>query len=188
MLCEFQRGVGGARPPLNPPLYIYLVNRFHRGHAAYILLYTYQLAIQEYIGRVLLLYTYQLAIQEYIGRVTGFMKAIQAAVVQHSRRRGGNSGFSKPASTVEPNLTYILHYTKQSLDLPIQVQWNFFLIFSVSPLIHVKFKKNTLEFHISKNILKMIKTKKPITPNFVLYIDTHLYTLVCRFHVNKEVY
>ena len=171
MLCEFQRGVGGARPPLNPPLYIYLVNRFHRGHAAYILLYTYQLAIQEYIGRV-----------------TGFMKAIQAAVVQHSRRRGGNSGFSKPASTVEPNLTYILHYTKQSLDLPIQVQWNFFLIFSVSPLIHVKFKKNTLEFHISKNILKMIKTKKPITPNFVLYIDTHLYTLVCRFHVNKEVY
>ena len=64
----------------------------------------------------------------------------------------------------------------------------FFKKISVSPLIHVKFKKNTLEFHISKNILKMIKTKKPITPNFVLYIDTHLYTLVCRFHVNKEVY
>jgi asparagine N-glycosylation enzyme membrane subunit Stt3 len=35
----------------------------------------------------------------------------------------------------------------------------FFWFFSVLPLIHVKFKKkkSTAEFHISKNILKMIK-------------------------------
>jgi hypothetical protein len=39
--------------------------------------------------------------------------------------------------------------------------------------------------------IKNDKTKQPIMPSFVLYIEytlKHLYTLVCRFHVNKEVY
>jgi len=44
------------------------------------------------------------------------------------------------------------------------------LIFSVSPLIHVKLKKSTVEFHTSKNI-KNDKIKKPIKPSFVLYIE-----------------
>ena len=46
----------------------------------------------------------------------------------------------------------------------------FFWFFSVSPLIHVKFKNSTVEFHTFKNI-KNDKTKKPITPSFVLYIE-----------------
>jgi hypothetical protein len=36
--------------------------------------------------------------------------------------------------------------------------------------------------------IKNAKTKKPIMPGFVLYIEYTFSTLVCRFHVNKEVY
>jgi hypothetical protein len=35
------------------------------------------------------------------------------------------------------------------------------LIFSVSPLIHGKLKKSTVQFHTSKNILKRIKQRNP---------------------------
>jgi hypothetical protein len=66
---------------------------------------------------------------------------------------------------------------------------NVFGFFYVSPLIHVKLnKKSTVEFHTSKNILKKIKQRNQ-SPQVLFYIpNTHLYTLVCRFHVNKEVY
>ena len=77
-------------------------------------------------------------------------------------------------------ILYILHYTKQSLDLPInkcRFNGKVFLIFSVSPLIHVKLKK-IVEFHTSKNI-KNDRTKQPITPSFVLYIEYTLnYTFI----------
>jgi hypothetical protein len=64
----------------------------------------------------------------------------------------------------------------------------FFWFFSVSPLIHVKYKKSTVEFHTSKNILKMIKQRNQSRQVLFYISNTHLYTLVCRFNVNKEVY
>ena len=63
---------------------------------------------------------------------------------------------------------------------------NIFGFFSVSPLIHVKLKKSTVEFHTSKNILKMIKQRNQSCQVLFYISNTHLYTLVCRFHVNKE--
>ena len=64
----------------------------------------------------------------------------------------------------------------------------FFWFFSVSPRIHLKLKKSTVEFHTSKNILKMIKQRNQSRQVLFYISNTHLYTLVCRFHVNKEVY
>ena len=46
----------------------------------------------------------------------------------------------------------------------------FFYFFCITPHIR-KIKKSTIEFHTSKNILKMIKQRKPMTPSFVLYIE-----------------
>ena len=57
----------------------------------------------------------------------------------------------------------------------------FFDIFS-------KIKKSTVEFHTSKNILKMIKQSNQSCQVLFYISNTHLYTLVCQFHVNKEVY
>jgi hypothetical protein len=57
----------------------------------------------------------------------------------------------------------------------------FFDIFS-------KIKKSTVEFHTSKNILKMIKQSNQSCQVLVYISNTHLYTLVRQFHVNKEVY
>ena len=51
-----------------------------------------------------------------------------------------------------------------------------------------KIKKSTVEFHTSKNILKMIKQRNQSRQVLFYISNTHLYTLVCRFHVNKEVY
>ena len=45
----------------------------------------------------------------------------------------------------------------------------FFYFFCITPHTR-KEKKSTVEFHTSKNI-KNDKTKKPIMPNFVLYIE-----------------
>jgi hypothetical protein len=64
----------------------------------------------------------------------------------------------------------------------------FFGFFSVSPLMHVKLKKSTVEFHASKNILKMIKQRNQSCQVLFYISNTHLYTLVCQFHVCKEVY
>jgi hypothetical protein len=55
-----------------------------------------------------------------------------------------------------------------------------FLIFFCITSHTCKILKSTVEFHTSKNILKMIKKKKqPITPSFVLYIEYTLnYTFI----------
>jgi hypothetical protein len=66
-----------------------------------------------------------------------------------------------------------IYYTTQNNPWICRYRFNgkVFLIFSVSPLIYLKLKKkSTAEFHTSKNI-KNDKTKKPITPSFVLYIE-----------------
>ena len=60
--------------------------------------------------------------------------------------------------------------------------------FSVSPLTHVKLQKSIVEFHTSKNILKMIKQRNQSRQVLFYISNTHFYTLVCWFHVNKEVY
>jgi hypothetical protein len=49
----------------------------------------------------------------------------------------------------------------------------------------VKFKKSTVEFHTSKNILKMIKQRNQSCQVLFYISNTHLYTLVCRFHVGS---
>ena len=86
-------------------------------------------------------------------------------------------------------IVYILHYTKQSLDLPIQVQWkSFFDFFLYHPSYTENIKKSTVDVHTSKNILKMIKQRNQSCQVLFYISNTHLYTLVCRFHVNKEVY
>ena len=73
-------------------------------------------------------------------------------------------------------IVYILHYTKQSLDLPMEkFNGKVFFIFFVSPLIHIKLKKSTIEFHISKNILKMIKQTNHA--KFCSIYRIHIYTL-----------
>jgi len=55
--------------------------------------------------------------------------------------------------------TSSIYYTTQNKPWICRYRFNgnLFLIFSVSPLIHVKLKKSTVEFHTFKNILKMIK-------------------------------
>ena len=54
-------------------------------------------------------------------------------------------------------IIYILHYTKQSLDLRFRFNAFFFIdFFCITPHTR-KIKKSTVEFHTSKNILKMIK-------------------------------
>jgi hypothetical protein len=57
--------------------------------------------------------------------------------------------------------TSSIYYTTQNNPWICQYRFNgkVFLIFSVSPLRHIKLKKSTVEFHTSKNILKMIKQR-----------------------------
>jgi hypothetical protein len=64
----------------------------------------------------------------------------------------------------------------------------FFLIFFCITPHTRKLKKCTIEFHTSKNILKMIKQRNQSRQVLFYISNTHLYTLVCRFHVNKEIY
>jgi hypothetical protein len=73
--------------------------------------------------------------------------------------------------------TSSIYYTTQNNPWICRYRFNgkVFLIFSVSSLIHVKIKKSTVEFHTSKNILKMIKQRNQ---SFLFYIsNTHLYVL-----------
>jgi hypothetical protein len=86
--------------------------------------------------------------------------------------------------------TSSIYYTTQTIlgFVDIGSMEKFFWFFSVSPLIHVKLKKSTVEFHTSKNILKMIKQRNQSRQVLFYISNTHLYTLLCRFHVNKEVY
>jgi hypothetical protein len=83
-----------------------------------------------------------------------------------------------------------IYYTTQHNPWICRYRFNgkVFFIFSVSPLIQVKLEKSTVEFHTSKNILKMIKERNQSRQVLFYISNTHLYTLVCRFHVNKEVY
>jgi hypothetical protein len=60
--------------------------------------------------------------------------------------------------------------------------------FLYHPLTHVKLQKSIVEFHTSKNILKMIKQRNQSRQVLFYISNTHFYTLVCWFHVNKEVY
>ena len=86
--------------------------------------------------------------------------------------------------------TLSIYYTTQNNPWICQYRINgkVFLIFSVSALIHIKLRKRTVEFHTSKNILKMIKQRNQSCQVLFYISNTYLYTLVCRFHVNKEVY
>jgi hypothetical protein len=87
--------------------------------------------------------------------------------------------------------TSSIYYTTQNNPWICRYRFNgnvFLSFFFVSPLIHVKFKKGTVEFHISKNILEMIKQRNQSRQVLSYISNTHLYTLVCQFHVNKEVY
>jgi hypothetical protein len=49
------------------------------------------------------------------------------------------------------------------------------------PLTHVKLQKSTVEFHTSKNILKMIKQRNQSRQVLFYISNTHFYTLVCLF-------
>jgi hypothetical protein len=63
----------------------------------------------------------------------------------------------------------------------------FFYCFCITPHTR-KIKKSTVEFHTSKNILKMIKQRNQSCQVLFYISNIYLYTFVCRFHVNKEVY
>jgi hypothetical protein len=58
----------------------------------------------------------------------------------------------------------------------------FCYLFCITP--HTR-KKSTVKFHTSKHILKMIKQRNQSRQVLFYISNTHLYTLVCRLHVNK---
>ena len=85
-----------------------------------------------------------------------------------------------------------IYYTTQNNPWICRYRFNgkgFLIFFCITPCTR-KIKKSTVEFHASKNILKMIKQRNQSRQLlfYILNTCTHLYTLVCRFHVNKEVY
>jgi hypothetical protein len=79
--------------------------------------------------------------------------------------------------------TSYIYYTTQNNPWICRYRFNgkVFWFFFVSPLIHVKLNKSTVEFHTSKNILKMIKERNQSRQVLFYISNTHLYTLVCRF-------
>ena len=68
-------------------------------------------------------------------------------------------------------IVYILHYTKQSLHLSIQVQWKKKMIFFLYHPSYTSNKTKVQQSFIYLKHTKNDKTKKPITPSFVLYIE-----------------
>ena len=74
--------------------------------------------------------------------------------------------------------TLSIYYTSQTIlgFADIGSMEKFFWFFSVSPLIHVKKKKITVEFHTSKNILKMIKQRNQ-SCKFCSIYRIHIYAL-----------
>jgi hypothetical protein len=85
-----------------------------------------------------------------------------------------------------------IYYTTQNNPWICRYSFNrkvFLIFFCITPQTR-KIKKSTVEFHTSKNILKMIKQRNQSHQVLFYISNIHLYTLVCRFHVqvNKEVY
>jgi hypothetical protein len=81
--------------------------------------------------------------------------------------------------------TSSIYYTTQNNPWICQYMFNgkvFFDFFCITPHTCKILKK----YSRSKNILKMIKQRNQSRQ--VLFYISNLYTLVCRFHVNKEVY
>ena len=89
-------------------------------------------------------------------------------------------------------IVYILYYTTLHKTIigftDIGSMEKFFWFFLYHPSYTYNFKKSTVEFHTSKNILKRIKQRTQSRQVLFYISNTHLYTLVCRFHVNKKVY
>jgi hypothetical protein len=88
--------------------------------------------------------------------------------------------------------TSSIYYTTQNNPWICRYSFNgkvFLIFFCITPQTR-KIKKSTVEFHTSKNILKMIKQRNQSHQVLFYISNIHLYTLVCRFHVqvNKEVY
>ena len=88
--------------------------------------------------------------------------------------------------------TSSIYYTTQNNPWICRYRFNgkdFWFFFCITPHTR-KIKKRTVEFHTctSKNILKMIKQRNQSCQVLFYISNTHLYTLVCRFHANKEVY
>ena len=88
--------------------------------------------------------------------------------------------------------TSSIYYTTQNNPWICRYRFNgkdFWFFFCITPHTR-KIKKRTVEFHTctSKNILKMIKQRNQSCQVLFYISNTRLYTLVCRFHVNKEVY
>ena len=73
--------------------------------------------------------------------------------------------------------TSSIYYTTQNNPWICRYRFNgkVFLILYVSPLIHVKLKKSTVEFHTSKNILKMIKQRNQSRQVLFYISNTHWY-------------
>ena len=84
-------------------------------------------------------------------------------------------------------IVYILHKTIFEFA-DIGSMEKFFLIFFCITLHTRKMKKKYSRVSCILKHIKNDKTKKPITQVLFYISNTHLYTLVCRFHVNKEVY
>ena len=100
--------------------------------------------------------------------------------------------FRRKINQLHQSLCYTssIYYTTQNNPWICRYRFNGKInwFFSVSPLTHVKLQKSIVEFHTSKNILKMIKQRNQSHQVLFYISNTHFYTLVCWFHVNKEVY
>jgi hypothetical protein len=86
--------------------------------------------------------------------------------------------------------TSSIYYTTQNIPWICQYRFNgkvFLIFFCITPHTCKIKKKSTVEFHTSKNILKMIKQRNQSCQVLFYISNTHLYTLVsCWFHVNKK--